>query len=292
MYEPNRKKIGLDSKYGINLKAIFNNAEYMEHQYGEISTWTTQQYAEYAAKFRILTFKGLSTFKSIVKYYVEISGEDTAEIVDLNIDTVYEAVKRLKIPVFWKDARTCASTVRHSLETAETRELGVFVCDSVTSASILLYCGLEYDEIMKLKRDSVLRNGIWSYDFPTPIARNSVESRIIMDYARVNRLGLEEQEVGLPLIRGSRAGTKPLEERMYLYWMKVSNGFNPDVAAPSYDVTPQNVVLSGEFARLYKNIGNNVPLDETIGHIKTSRNYVKPQVKDLKYLYKLYCMLL
>ena len=289
MYEPKNKQLGINSKYGYELGSLFRATEAMEYQYGDLSGWTTQQFAEFLAKNRRLSYRACISFKCIVKHYIELCGEDTAEISDLTVEDVYKEVVRLNIPVFWYSTRGLATTVRYSMETTEMRECGVFISDSIITASILLFCGLDFQELVKVRRDDVLRNGIWSFDFPTKIERNTIESKIIMDYARSNIDGGEEVRALLPLVRGGKSGRQPLTEKAYLWKIRVANGGNPDMARPGYEVTPQSITLSGEFVRLYAKIGDTTPSKEELESIK-QRGYVKIQIKDIEWFYKLFCM--
>lgn len=283
-----RKQIGLDSKYGKILQATFNNAIPLETKFNlEIADWTTEQYAEYCAVNRVYSYKALSTFKSSIKEYIRLIGNNTDEIIDLTIDAVYGKVRDNKnIGVFWKNTRQLTQTIRNAYENVNR---SVFVRNSVITMSLLLFCGLNYNEAMKLPRDRVTRSGIWTEYLPTKIQKNTMEAELVMSYARTAYDMTEEYYPNLPLVRGGKDGRKEFTELSYLTALRRMN--SQQTSTPIYNITAQNIVLSGEFLRLYEKIGA-VDKPETLMLEQISeRDFVRLSPREIQYLYSLYCML-
>ena len=298
MYNSDSKIKCLESKYWIQLRAIFNNAETMEERYGDISGWLMPQYAEYCAQFRVLTRKNLSAFKTAIKSYLKIMNVEPDEINDLDLHLVQSKVQELHVGVFWTDLNDLYRCIRDTADNSKfddergynVRETTIFSYNSVITTSILLFCGLDFDELTAIKRDEVLRNGIWSYDFPTRIPKQSRIAELIQNYARQDRQLREEEETGLPLVRGGKLGKQSLTKEVYRSILSKIN--NTSVTTFDYDFTAQNIVLSGEFFRIHEKYGGIENVDYEILRPVSRRDYVKiNDVHELYALYQLYCMI-
>ncbi len=291
MYDADKKlAIMNQTSYKLILQAIFNNSEEMEHRLGDISNWITQDFAEYCARYRIYTSKSLSTFKSAVKLgYIKPLGISTDEIDDLDLHLVYSKVQNLHIRVFWSDVNKLVRTIRNALED-DVNDRRIFTYNGVIVASALMYCGIDFKDIPKIKRDDVVSKGIWSIDFPTPITRQSVAAELIMQYAKQDINLMEEWHIGLPLVRGGALGQNELSYNSYRLFL--SNANNVATRNPTdYDITMQNIVLSGELTRVYDKIGSAKNYDPAILENIPQREYVKvSRIQDLQNLYTLYCM--
>ena len=290
MYDTEKKLNYLNGKYKAQLQAIFNNSEQMERKLGDIADWTTQNYAEYCARHRIFTSKSLSTFKSPLKIdYIKAMGKSSDEIDDLDLHLVYSKVQDLHIKVFWSDVNKLVRTIRNALED-DVNDRRIFTYNGVIVASALMYCGIDFKDIPKIKRDDVVNKGIWSMDFPTSITRQSVAAELIMQYAKQDINLMEEWHIGLPLVRGGALGQNELSYNSYRLFL--SNANNVATRSPTdYDITMQNIVLSGELTRVYGKIGSAKNYDPAILANIPQREYVKiSRIQDLQNLYTLYCM--
>lgn len=283
-----RKQIGLDSKYGKVLQATFNNAVPLEMKFhAEIADWTTEQFAEYCAINRVYSYKALSTFKSSIKEYVRLVENDTNRIAELTIDMVYRKIRDNKnIGIFWKNTRQLTQTIRNAYENVNQ---SVFVRNSVITMSLLLFCGLNYKHAASLPRDRVMRSGIWTENLPTKIEKNTMEAELVMSYARSAYDMTEEYYPNLPLVRGGKDGRKEFTELSYLTSLRRMN--SQQTSTPIYNITAQNIVLSGEFLRLYEKIGAVNKPETLILEQISERDFVRLPPREIQYLYSLYCML-
>ena len=290
MYDTEKKLNYLNGKYKAQLQAIFNNSEQMERKLGDIADWTTQNYAEYCARHRIFTGKSLSTFKSSLKIdYIKAMGKSSDEIDNLDLHLVYSKVQDLHIKVFWSDVNKLVRTIRNALED-DVNDRRIFTYNGVIVASALMYCGIDFKDIPKIRRDDVVSKGIWSMNFPTSITRQSVAAELIMQYAKQDINLMEEWHIGLPLVRGGALGQNELSYNSYRLFL--SNANNVATRSPTdYDITMQNIVLSGELTRVYGKIGSAKNYDPAILANIPQREYVKiSRIQDLQNLYTLYCM--
>ena len=296
MFNADWKLQALNGNYRKQLQAIFNNAEEMENKKGDISDWTTQDYAEYCARFRIYTYKGLSTFKSVLKNgYIKLLGKPYEELADLDLHLVYSKVQNLHIKVYWTSLislmRTISTAIYDELESQDARS--IFTYDSALVASMLLYCGIDFVQLPTIKRDAIIRNGIWSLDLPTKIAKQTRESEEIMRYARQNSKLEEEYRINLPLVRDGKSDERELSYGAYRRILtELNNTDLMSVEKKNYDITTQNIVLSGEFSRYYNKYGTIEKPDMSVLEPISHREYVKVNdVSELYNLYTLYCML-
>lgn len=291
MYDADKKlAIMNQTSYKLILQAIFNNSEEMEHRLGDISNWITQDFAEYCARYRIYTSKSLSTFKSAIKLgYIKPLGISTDEIDDLDLHLVYSKVQNLHIRVFWSDVNKLVRTIRNALED-DANDRRIFTYNGVIVASALMYCGIDFKDLSTIKRDDVVSKGIWSYNLPVKIPRQSIAAELVMQYAKQSVDLMEEVYPGLPLVRGGMTGRKPLSFNSYR--MFLSNANNVVTRSPiDYDITIQNIVLSGEFTRIYGIIGNSKDYDPMVMETIPMREHIKiSNIAELQNLYALYCM--
>lgn len=291
MYDAEKKLSYMNGTYGRQLQAIFNGCEPIEQRIGDISDWTTQDYAEYCAIQRIFTTKSLSTFKSSLKIdYIKAQGKPTDEIDDLDLHLVYTKVQNLHIKVFWTDVNKLVRSIRNACEDG-LNDRRLFTYNSIITASALMYCGVDFKDLCEIKRDAVLRNGIWSMDFPTKIPRQSIAAELIMQYARQDTNLQEECFPGLPLVRGGMLGRSDLSYNSYRMFLSNANNA-PERSITDYSLTTQDIVLSGELTRMYQQIGNTKEYDPALLDRISQREYVKISRKlDLQNLYLLYCMI-
>ena len=290
MYNAEMKLRYLNGTYKNQLKAIFNNSEPMERRLGDMSDWTTQDFAEYCARQRIFTSKNLSTFKSPIKIdYIKAMGKPTDEIDDLNLHLIYSKVQDLHIKVFWTDVNKLVRSIRNACEDG-LNDRRLFTYNTVITASALMYCGIDFKDLPTIKRDDVVRNGIWSMDLPTKIPRQSIAAELIMQYAKQDTNLMEEYMTGLPLVRGGTAGHNALTDTSYrIYLTNANSALNR--SPTDYDLTIQNIVISGELSRVYEKIGNTKNYDPAIlQNIPNRQNVRIKKILDLQNLYLLYCM--
>lgn len=291
MYDADKKlNIMNQTSYKLILQAIFNNSEEMEHRLGDISNWITQDFAEYCARYRIYTSKSLSTFKSAIKLgYIKPLGISTDEIDDLDLHLVYSKVQNLHIRVFWSDVNKLVRTIRNALED-DANDRRIFTYNGIVTASALMYCGVDFKDLSNVKRDDVVNKGIWSMDFPTHIKRQSIAAELIMQYAKQDINLMEEYYFGLPLVRGGASGRSELSYNSYRLFLSNANNVVTR-SSTDYDITTQNIVLSGELTRVYGKIGSAKNYDPAILENIPQREYVKiSRIQDLQNLYTLYCM--
>lgn len=290
MYDTEKKLNYLNGKYKAQLQAIFNNSEQMERKLGDIADWTTQNYAEYCARHRIFTGKSLSTFKSSLKIdYIKAMGKSSDEIDDLDLHLVYSKVQNLHIRVFWSDVNKLVRTIRNACED-DVNDRRIFTYNGIVTASALMYCGVDFKDLSKVKRDDVVNKGIWSMDFPTHIKRQSIAAELIMQYAKQDIYLMEEYYLGLPLVRGGASGRSELSYNSYRLFLPNANNVVTR-SSTDYDITTQNIVLSGELTRVYDKIGSAKNYDPAILMNIPQREYVKiSRIQDLQNLYTLYCM--
>ena len=286
MYNYSQKEpfIQDDRTYARQLKAIFNNAEFMEGRYGDISDWITPQYEEYCARNHIFTRKSLSTFKSALKNgYISQLGKSADELDALRRKKVCDAAKYYNVKVYWYSPGELLQTIRNTLDQEEV--CGIFVRNTIVTASLLLYCGLSFEEMTQIKRDDVVSHGIWSINLPTKIERQTMEAQLVMLYAKQNPFLVDEDTLGLPLLRGGNSGKNKFSLKNYTRLLSM-------IAVQSeYNITVRDILLSGEFGRIYKMYGE--PLKDTdIFAPICKKDYVKiNDPAEIRNLYELYCLL-
>lgn len=286
MYNYSQKKpyLAEDKPYSKHLQAIFNNSMYMEQKYGDISDWITPQYAEYCARNFIFSQKNLRNFKTPLKMgYFRPMGKLSYELDELDIDKVYKAAKDYNIKAYWFTASELLQTIRNTLD--QEAMCGIFARNTVTTASLLLYCGLSFNELEAIKRDDVLSKGIWSVNFPTKIERQTLESQFIMQYAQQGLDLMPEYMTGLQLVRGGKSGRNSFSFGSYQRTIFLMNGKS------EYDISIKNIILSGEFRRIYEKYGTDIKEPEIFQPICQNKDVKIKDKKEIQNLYRLFCIL-
>ena len=285
MYNEKIKSRYVIGTYKKQLQATFNHAEPLEAKWGDISDWSTAQYAEYAARFRIFTKLSLKGFRVPLKNgYIIPLGKSSDKLDRLTIDNIYKVVKTLPIGIFWDNATTLIQTVRAA---AEQNRMSFFATDTVSILAGLLWSGMSLDDAVNLQRDDVVLRGMAAFNTPREIKSGSYVEMLIQKYAVTNRFNRLEEEKGLPFLRGGRLGQQSINKRRFGNLLSEIN--MSQQGRTIYDISPTMIVLSGEYTSLYEKYGGRNLLSESDISRVCSIDTVRLSSSDVAVLYKLYC---